>query len=112
MLAANGGQFGNLPHHGHCGRHVCDQVCDEHGLAHRFTKPAHPWTNGQAERMNRPLKAATVKGDQYAPTEALNTHLQAFLRAYLVAKRLKTLQGRTPHEFVCAEWRKNPSIFH
>ncbi|RFP63421.1 IS481 family transposase, partial [Hymenobacter lapidiphilus] len=27
------------------------------------------------------------------------------------AKRLKTLRGLTPHEFVCAEWQKNPVNF-
>jgi hypothetical protein len=27
------------------------------------------------------------------------------------AKRLKTLRGLTPHEFVCAQWQKNPAIF-
>ena len=33
------------------------------------------------------------------------------LRAYHHAKRLRTLRGLTPHEFVCAQWQKNPTIF-
>ena len=107
----NGGQFGNMPHHVPCARHVFDPVCDEHGIEHRFAKPAHPWTNGPAERLNRTLKEASVKVCHYATAEALNAHWQAFLRVYLFTKRLKTLKGLTPHEFVCAEWRKNPSIF-
>jgi Integrase core domain len=41
--------------------HVFDRVCREHGIEHRLTKPYHPWTNGQAERMNRTIKDATVK---------------------------------------------------
>ena len=87
-------------------------ICDAHGIEHRFTKPAHPWTNGQVERLNRTLKEATIKVFHYATAEALDTHLQAFLRVYLFTKRLKTLKGLTPHEFVCAEWRTNPSVFH
>ncbi|MDJ0366981.1 IS481 family transposase, partial [Hymenobacter sp. H14-R3] len=39
------------------------------------------------------------------------THLQTFLAAYNYAKRLKRLKGLTPYEFICAEWRKNPTIF-
>ena len=30
-----------------------DLVCRAHGIEHRLTKPNHPWTNGQVERMNR-----------------------------------------------------------
>jgi hypothetical protein len=40
----------------------------------------------------------------------LNEHLQTFLLAYNHAKRLKT-RGLTPHEFVCAQWQKNPVNF-
>jgi hypothetical protein len=47
----------------------------------------------------------------YQTTEQLNEHLQAFLLAYHHAKRLKTLRGLTPHEFVCAQHQKNPAIF-
>ena len=80
-------------------------------MAHRLTKPAHPWTNGRVERMNRTIKEATVKRFHYQPTQELNEHLQAFLLAYNHAKRLKTLRGLTPHAFVCAQWQKNPTIF-
>ena len=49
--------------------HVFDRVCDEHGIHHRLTKPYHPWTNGQAERMNRTVKEATVKVFHYQDLE-------------------------------------------
>lgn len=32
--------------------HMFDMRCREHGIEHRLTKPNHPWTNGQVERMN------------------------------------------------------------
>src|SRR5918993_442034 len=38
--------------------HPFDRVCREHGIEHRLTKPYHPWTDGQAERMNRTVKDA------------------------------------------------------
>jgi hypothetical protein len=41
--------------------HAFDDACEQHGIEHRLTKPGHPWTNGQVERMNRTLKEATVK---------------------------------------------------
>ena len=38
-----------------------DGACAQLGVEHRLTKPYHPWTNGQVERMNRTLKDATVR---------------------------------------------------
>jgi len=111
LLTDNGVQFRNLPHHTRVGRHPVGQLCDEWGIEQRFTKPAHPWTNGQVERMNRTLKEATIKRFHYETTDQLNTHLKSFLQAYNFAKRLKRLKGLTPYEFICAEWRKNPSTF-
>ena len=35
--------------------------CARNDVDHRLTKPKHPWTNGQVERMNRTIKDATVK---------------------------------------------------
>ncbi len=42
-----------------------DMICDANGIEHRLTKPNHPWTNGQVERMNRTIKEATVKRFRY-----------------------------------------------
>jgi transposase InsO family protein len=41
--------------------HPFQEICRANGIEHRLTKPNHPWTNGQVERMNRTLKEATVK---------------------------------------------------
>ena len=42
VLTDNGTQFGNMPHQVYAWRHIFARVCDEHGIEHRFTKPAHP----------------------------------------------------------------------
>lgn len=91
--------------------HRFDRVCREHGIEHRLTKPNHPWTNGQVERMNRTLKDATVKRYHYESHDQLRAHLQLFLDAYNNARRLKTLRGLTPYEHVCQVWTKEPERF-
>jgi transposase InsO family protein len=111
ILTDNGTQFGNMPHQRRAFRHIFDRVCDEYGIEHRFTKPAHPWTNGQVERMNRTIKEATVLRYHYQTSMQLNEHLQAFLLAYNHARRLKTLRGLTPHQFICAQHQTNPATF-
>ena len=46
-----------------------------HGVEHRITKPNHPRTNGQVERMNRTIKEATVKRFFYDTHDQLKVHL-------------------------------------
>ena len=59
-----------------------DIICAANGIEHRLTKPNHPWTNGQVERMNRTIKDATVKRYHYDSHDHLRTHLSDFLDAY------------------------------
>src|SRR5215204_4178093 len=38
--------------------HSFELACADLDIEHRLTKPRHPWTNGQVERMNRTIKDA------------------------------------------------------
>src|SRR4051812_9522061 len=67
--------------------------------------------NGQVERMNRTIKDATVKRFHYATHDQLRTHLADFVAAYNFARRLKTLRGLTPYEFICKTWAIEPQRF-
>jgi transposase InsO family protein len=91
--------------------HMFDKRCRENGIEHRFTKINHPWTNGQVERMNRTIKDATVKRFHYDDHDQLRQHLDDFMAAYNFGRRLKTLNGLTPYEFICKVWTKQPNRF-
>jgi transposase InsO family protein len=91
--------------------HMFDMRCRENGIEHRLTKIKHPWTNGQVERMNRTIKEATVKRYHYDNHRQLETHLADFIDAYNYGRRLKTLKGLTPYEYICKTWTKEPGRF-
>jgi transposase InsO family protein len=91
--------------------HMFALRCREHGIQHRFTKINHPWTNGQVERMNRTIKEATVRRYHYDSHEQLARHLDDFVNAYNFGRRLKTLKGLTPYEFICQCWTSEPERF-
>lgn len=116
VLTDNGVQFCDQPSRrsGPTARwrlHMFDRICREHNIEHRHTKPNHPWTNGQVERMNRTLKEATVRRYHYETHRQLRDHLGAFMDAYNFAKRLKSLRGLTPFEAICKAWAGEPSRF-
>ena len=76
--------------------HAFEYACATLGIEHRTTKPKHPWSRedqktvrgtvfpsgGQVERMNRTLKAATVKRFHYDDHDHLAQHLDNFISAY------------------------------
>ena len=117
VLTDNGMAFADLPKNRtgptrrYLGAHIFDRVCNEHGIEHKLTKPYHPWTNGQAERMNRTVKEATIKAFHYPDFESLKAHVLAFVSAHNFAKHLKALRWRTPFEAVCHAWTTTPEIF-
>src|ERR687890_805851 len=88
--------------------HGFELACARLDVEHRLTKPRHPWTNGQVERMNRTIKDATVRRYYYESHDQLRQHLATFVQAYNFARRLKTLKGLTPFEFICKRWTIEP----
>lgn len=112
ILTDNGIQFTNRKQDTSAFEHIFDRVCREHEIDHRLTKVNHPWTNGQVERMNRTIKEATVKRYHYDTHSQLETHITDFIAAYNYARRLKTLQGLTPFEYICKIWTSEPERFN
>ena len=88
--------------------HMFDMRCRENGIEHRLTKIKHPWRKGQVERTNRSLREASVKRYHDDTHDQLEGHLADFVRAFNVARRLKTLKGLTPYEFICKQWTMEP----
>ena len=111
VLTDNGIQFVNRSSDRYAFRHIFGRVCEEHGIEHRLTKVKHPWTNGPVERMNRTIKEATVKRFHYDDHAQLRQHLANFIDAYNFGRRLKTLKGLTPYEFICKQWTSESERF-
>jgi transposase InsO family protein len=116
VLTDNGLQFADLPKNrggptAQWRGHPFDRACERHGIEHRLTKPYHPWTNAQVERMNRTIKEVTVMRYHYDDHRQLRSHLADFVSAYNFARRLKTLKGLTPYEYICKIWTTEPKRF-
>lgn len=88
-----------------------DLICQWLEIKHKTTKPYHPWTNGQAERMVRTVKEHTIKVHHYRDIQEAIRDLKRFQNTWNYHKRLKTLQGKTPYQIVCQWFEKKPEIF-
>ena len=62
--------------------------------------------------MNRTIKEATVKRYHYDNHDQLSSHLFDFLDAYNYARRLKTLSGLKPYEYICKTWTSRARSIH
>ena len=71
-----------------------------------MTKIAHPWKNGQVESMDRTLKEATVLKYHDDTHIKRKDYIKAFFNAYNFGKRLKTLNGHTPYEYIMSIFKK------
>jgi transposase InsO family protein len=110
VLTDNGVQFAQFERgSGLIFPHIFGRVAQENGIEHRLTKP--PWTNGQAERMVRTIKEATVKSFHYASIAELRHHVRDWLIAYNFAKQLKALRFKTPSEAIKEPWKSKPDVF-
>ena len=61
--------------------------------------------------MNRTIKDATVKRYYYETHQQLKEHLKLFLTAYNFTRRLKTLNGLTPYEYIVKCWQNDEERF-
>ena len=66
VVTDNGMSFTDLPQNRGTllntvlGMYIFGRGCQQNSVVHKLTKPYHPWTNGQAERLNRTIKACTT----------------------------------------------------
>lgn len=125
VLTDNGIQSTNREGHLHALEHIFDRVCGERQIDHRYIKIKHPWRNedqktigrlvfpsgGQVERVNRTIKEAIVKRFHYDDHEQFRANLANFLTACSFGRRLKTLKGLTPYEFICKQSATEPEWF-
>lgn len=91
--------------------HAVEYACPKAGIDHRTTKPKHPWTNGQVGRMNRTIEDATAKRFHYDDHDQVRRHRADVVSACDFGRRLKTLKGLTPYEFICKRRTTEPDRF-
>ncbi len=89
---------------------ACAEIIERHRASHHQGRGI-PGPTARSRRMNRTIKDATVKRFYYDSHDQLRRHLADFIAAYNFGRRLKTLKGLTPYEFICKAWGSQPERF-
>lgn len=84
-----------------------DRACSEHSVEHRLSVSPHPWTRGRRARIGRIVEDSIT----FSSEADLDRILQEFVHAYNFRRRLKSLGGRTPYDFICKAWKREPQLF-
>lgn len=82
------------------------QACRQHGIEHCLASAPDPWIRNSGSRIGDLLHDVTFTSEAY-----LVRLLSQFVHAYNFRRRLKTLRGKTPHEFLCQAWAERPDRF-
>lgn len=80
--------------------HPFDRLCQKHKIQHRTIKFKHSWTNGMVERFNRTLKDQVLKKYLFSSIFEMDGKLIDFVNQYNFEKRLKSLNYKTPAQYL------------
>ena len=83
------------------------RVCAQLGIEHRRASTLHPWSRNRSARIRRMLADDIT----FASESYLATLVEGLVRTYNFQRRLKTLRGKTPYEFLCDSWARDPDRF-
>jgi len=78
--------------------HAFVQVCSTNKINQKFTRRAHPQTNGKAERVIRTLMQMWHEKELFQDRKDRKAKLKRFLNYYNTVKPHKGIDGLTPYE--------------
>ena len=80
--------------------HMFEQWCEQLWIKHRYTKVAHPQTNGKAERVIRTLIEMRLSKEEFISSEQRKMSLNRFINRYNTVKPHKWIWDKTPYEVI------------
>lgn len=88
-----------------------DMTCDAHGVEQRLTKLNHPVSLEDQQTARGTIFLLYVKRFRHQDRHQLRAHLSDYQAANNYARRLKTLNGLTPCEYIWKIRTSAPEIF-
>ena len=98
LLTDNGRVFTGRLTRPHPAVVLFDRICQQQGIRHLLTKPAHPTTTGKIERFHRTLRVELLDNAGFTSLEAAQQGINAYVVHYNTERPHQALGGATPAE--------------
>ena len=98
LLTDNGRVFTGRLTRPHPAVVLFDRICQQQGIRHLLTKPAHPTTTGKIERFHRTLRVELLDNAGFTSLEAAQQGIDAYVVHYNTERPHQALGGATPAE--------------
>jgi hypothetical protein len=83
-------------------------ACRQQGITPQALPSDQPW---RMRPIDTPKSDRSARDFHYKTHDHLQEHFFAFFDIYNFDRRLKTLRGLTPYEYVCGCWELQPKLF-
>lgn len=90
--------------------HAFVMTCEQYSITQAFTRIKRPQTNGKAERFIRTLMEMWHEREQFTTREQRKQSLKRFINWYNTVKPDKSLDNKTPYEYLYEFYYWNQSI--
>lgn len=91
--------------------HPFAQACRRHAIEHEILPFDQPWRINRQDRHMSDQEDNPDRKFHYHSHNHLQEHFFAFFDTYNFERRLKTLGGLTPYEYICNRWTAQPELF-
>lgn len=100
ILSDNGSEFGSGKIIKNKDTHPFERLLKELNIKHRYTKPAHPQTNGKIERVWRTVDNELLDNMVFDNEKHLKEELMKYNIYFNEYRKHSSLDGKTPKEFL------------
>lgn len=98
LLTDNGRVFTGRLTRPHPAVVLFDRICQQQGIRHLLTKPAHPTTTGKIERFHRTLRVELLDNAGFTSLETAQLGINAYIVHYNTERPHRALGAATPAE--------------
>jgi hypothetical protein len=96
---------------GHFETQLFGRRCTKLDIVHQVYTTDSGWSGNNDEQQKSENTSENPKHFSHESSRELDDYVSYFLRTFNYKRKLKSLRGLTPHQFICKIWGTHPELF-